>query len=112
MKVIIDAIKEDVFYYPLRSDLKPDYKLNIDNQKMESNVSEFYTSEKRTKKIVNGFNKLIVEKEKKINKELFKKHFGFQTVFDIQKGMHKTKKTSKNEELVNSIKSRLVDLKK
>ena len=50
MKMIIDAIKEDVFYYPLRSDLKPDYKLNIDNQKMESNVSEFYTSEKRPKK--------------------------------------------------------------
>ena len=32
--MIIDAIEEDVFYYPFRPDLKPDYKLNRDNQKM------------------------------------------------------------------------------
>ena len=47
---------------------------------------------KDQKKIVSGFNKLIVKKENKINKELFKKHFGFQTVFDIQKGMYTTTK--------------------
>lgn len=33
MEVINDAIKGDVFYYLFCSDLKPDYKLIIVNQK-------------------------------------------------------------------------------
>ena len=35
---------------------------------------------KRSESIVNDFNKLITEKERIINKDLFKKHFNFESL--------------------------------
>ena len=53
---------------------------------------DYIPQEERPKNIVHEFNKLDVEKEKSINKKLFKKHFGFQCLIDMQKKMYKTKK--------------------
>ena len=39
---------------------------------MQSNDSEFYTSEEGSKNTAIKFNKLIINEEKSINKELFK----------------------------------------
>ena len=63
------------------------------------------------KNTVNEFNKQIVEKDKSINKKLFKKYFRFQSLVDMQKHLYKTKNTEENIELVNKIKSGLSDLK-
>ena len=59
---------------------------------------------------MNELNKLVVEKDKIINKELFKKYFGFQSLIDMQTKLYETKNTDKNKDLVNMIKSGLVDL--
>ena len=55
-------------------------------------------------------NRLFVEKEKIINKELFKRYFGFQDLIDMEKELYKTKNTDKNKDLVNVIKNGLADL--
>ena len=55
-------------------------------------------------------NRLFVEKEKIINKELFKRYFGFQDLIDMEKELYKTKNTDKNIDLVNVIKNGLADL--
>lgn len=60
MKMIIDEIKANVFYDPLHSNQKPDYKLSIDNQKKQSNDIEFFTPQKRSRDTLTEFNKLIV----------------------------------------------------
>lgn len=47
MKIITDAIKEDMFYYRVCSDSKSHYELIIDNQKMQSKDTEFYILEEK-----------------------------------------------------------------
>ena len=64
----------------------------------------------RPKNIADELNKLVVQKDKNINKELFKMYFGFQSLIDIQGELYKTKNTDKNKELVKVIKNRLVEL--
>ena len=64
----------------------------------------------RPKNIADELNKLVVQKDKIINKELFKMYFGFQSLIDIQGELYKTKNTDKNKELVKVIKNRLVEL--
>ena len=54
-------------------------------------------------------NRLVVEKDKIIKKELFKKYFGFQGLIDMPRELYKTKK-DKNKGLVNVTKSGLADL--
>ena len=58
---------------------------------------------------VNEFNKLIVEKDKIINKALFKKYLGFQSLIDMQKQLYKTENTE--TKLIQLIESDLSDLK-
>ena len=58
----------------------------------------------------NEFSRLIVKKYRSINKELFKKHFKFQRLVDMQKNVYRTKIPNRNKALVDSIKSGLVDL--
>ena len=36
---------------------------------------------------------MITKKDKTINRDLFKKHFQFQTLFDMEKSMSKTQNT-------------------
>ena len=54
-------------------------------------------------------NRLVVEKGKIINKELFTKYFGFQDLIDMQRELYKI--TDKNTGLVNVIKNGLIDLR-
>ena len=54
-------------------------------------------------------NRLVVEEGKIINKELFKKYFGFQDLIDMQRELYKI--TDKNTGLVNVIKNGLIDLR-
>ena len=70
---------------------------------------------KRQGNIVSQLNKLVVQQDKIIDNELFKRYLGFQSPFDMQKELFITKNTDKNKELIHNkkiimIKSRLVDL--
>ena len=67
---------------------------------MQSNDSEFYTSEEGSENTAIKFNKLIDNEEKSINKELFKDHFKFESLIDMLKEVSKTKNTNKDKELV------------
>ena len=60
----------------------------------------------------NKFNKWVNKQETKINKELFKKHFSFQTPSALLKELDKTNDKEKNRLLVSVINSGLKDLKK
>ena len=55
--------------------------------------------------------KWIINEEENINKELFKKHFLFQTLSALLKDLFKTNDKEKNNELVNVINSGLKNLK-
>ena len=57
------------------------------------------------------FNKLIIEKETGMNKELFKKYFNFQMLNAMLKSVYNTDSKKKNDDLVNVIKNRLTDFK-
>ena len=46
--------------------------------------NEKWAEEEKAKNTLSEFNKQVVEKEKKINKELFKKSFEFQGLIDVQ----------------------------
>ena len=59
---------------------------------------------------MNEFNKFIINKETGINRELFKNHFGFQTPTEMFKNLYNQNNKNKNNELVNVIKSGLIDL--
>ena len=107
------VVKEDVFYYPLHSNLRLNYDLNINNTKcnaIQSNDSECYISEERSKINISKFNTPIVGKEKIINKGFFNTNFGYQKLIDMLKEVYKTKNTNENKKLLNVIKSGLVDL--
>ena len=60
----------------------------------------------------NEFNKWVNKQETKINKELFKKYFSFQTPSALLKELDKTNDKEKNRLLVSVINSGLKDLKK
>ena len=57
-------------------------------------------------------NEMIIKKGRIINKELFGKHFNFQSLLDMQITLSKTQSTPGNKELVRVIKSGLIDLDK
>ena len=44
---------------------------------------------------MNEFNRPVVEKDKIMNKELLKKHFGFPGLIDMQRKLYKTKNRQK-----------------
>ena len=63
------------------------------------------------KNTANELNKLVVEKDKIINKELFTQYFKFQILIDMLKDLYKAKNTDKTKIQVDLIKSRLEKLK-
>ena len=93
---IIEGFREGIF--PLKSD---------DNE-----FGQQQTSKKTTKADVNEFNEWIIKKETGINRELFKKHFNFQTPSALLKDLCETKNKQKNNKLVSAINSGIKDLKK
>ena len=58
------------------------------------------------------FKKYITEKEANINKELFNKHFHYQTPSELLKDLYKINDKEKNRLLVSVINAGLKDLKK
>ena len=66
---------------------------------------------KPTKTDVKEFNKLIIEKETGMNKELSKKYFNFQMLTAMLKAVYNTDSKKKNDDLVNVIKNKLSDFK-
>ena len=93
-KKIIEGFKEKLF--PIKFD--DDYK------------TEQQTSKKSTKTDVNAFNEWVIKKETKINNELFKNHFFFQTPSALLKELNKTTDKEKNSTFVSMINSGLKDL--
>ena len=73
-------------------------------------LSEEETSEKLTKTDFDELNEQIIEEETEINKELFKKYFVLEKPTDILKTLYKTNDKEINNQLVDIIKSGLVDL--
>ena len=61
---------------------------------------------------VNKFNESIIKEETKINKELFNKHFHYQTPSALLKDLYKTNDQEKNRVLVNVINSGIQELNK
>ena len=60
---------------------------------------------------VNKFNESIIKEETKINKELFNKHFHYQTPSALLKDLCNTNNKEKNSLLLSVINSRIKDLK-
>ena len=60
---------------------------------------------------VNKFNESIIKEETKINKELFNKHFHYQTPSALSKDLYNTNNKEKNSLLLSVINSRIKDLK-
>ena len=84
------------------------YKGNVFKTKEEE------SEENRLEKIKDNYKKYfkyIEDKSIDINYELFKKHFNFKAPTVLAKKLCDTKDKKKNNELVNVIKSGLIDLK-
>ena len=78
------------------------------------NTKEEESEENRLEKIKDNYKKhfkYIEDKSIDINYELFKKHFNFKAPTVLAKKLCDTKDKKKNNELVNVIKSGLIDLK-
>ena len=102
---IIDLFKKGTF----------PYKHNAFKTKEEESESEEEESEEnKLEKIKDDYNEFFeyIENESEgINYELFEKHFNFVTPTALKKTLYEIKNKKGNIELVNVIKSRLIDLK-
>ena len=84
-QIIINASENVLFPLPERPPLF----------QREDKDKEFISQEGKPKYTENEFNKLIVETEKSINKELFTELFKLQGLIDVQSKLYETKKTEK-----------------
>ena len=129
-KVLDDAV--DLFidlyyiykdkYNEEKNNLNTKDKNNFDYERLRLTDNYLYKSEEEqqtskkepavesTKIDVNKFNELITEKEKEINRELFKKHFSLQISSVMLKNLYELNDRKKNNLLVNTIKIGLSDL--
>ena len=109
-KMILIAFENDMFPLPKQypSDMDDWEKDHIDSSQvlpkkshtlLPSSQRKEKAGKEKPKNIVNELNRLIVEKDKIINKEIFKKCFGFQVLIDMQRELyekkHRQKKLSK-----------------
>ena len=60
---------------------------------------------------MNAFNEWVIKQEAKINRELFNKHFHYQTPSALLKDLYKINDKEKNKLLVSVINNGLKDLK-
>ena len=95
---------------------KGPYKDNAFKTKGEKSESESEeeSEENKLEKIKDDYNTFFeyIENESEgINYELFEKHFNFVTPTALAKTLYEIKNKKRNIELVNVIKSRLIDLK-
>ena len=66
---------------------------------------------KPTKEYVSKFNEWVNKKERSINSETFQNYFSFQRAGDMLKDLYRIIDKYKNNDLVNIIKSGLINLK-
>ena len=107
-----DKYNEEINSLDTENRKKFDYKklrLTDDYQYLSEEEQE-ETSEKSTKTDMIEFSKYIAKEETAINKELFQNYFKFQTLTDMLKSLQKLDDKTKNNLLVNTIKSSLSDL--
>ena len=94
---IIEGFKNRVF--PLYYDRDYEERMKYEKEK-EKTITD-----------TDEFKKYITEKETKINKELFKNYFPFQTQSALSKDLYKINDKEQNSKLVNVINSGLKNLK-
>ena len=94
--------KKKLDYKKLR--LTDDYQYSSEEEKEE-------TSEKLTKTDFDELNEQIIRKETGINRKLFKEYCNSQMPTAMFKNLYNQNNENKNNELVNVIKSSLIDLK-
>ena len=83
--------------------------MNLNNNRLVKNEKE--PPIKPTKTDVNELNELITKEETDINRELFKNYFKFQMPTLMLKTLYNLNDKTKNNLLLNTIKSNLSDLK-
>ena len=111
-----DKYSEEINSLNTKDRKKFDYKkLRLTNDyQYESEEEQEQTSDKKGPPIktdVNELNELIIKEKTHINKELFKNYFKFQTPTDMLKSLQKLVDKTKNNLLVNTVKSGLSDFK-
>ena len=88
------------------------FPLYYDNRYHEERMKyEEEEKQKPTKDDLITLNKSIIDEEKNINEELFKKYFNFQRPSNMLMFLNKTNDKEKNNKLVSLINSGLEDLK-
>ena len=102
---IIEGFKNKVFplYY--------DSRYHEERMKYEEEEKEQEEKQKPTKDDLITLNKHIIDEEKDINEEVFKKYFNFQRPSNMLMFLNKTNDKEKNNKLVSLINSGLEDLK-
>ena len=97
-----------------------DYLYESEEEEEKEQQKEQQTSKKSDKKEppkkptkydASKFNEWVNKKEKRINSELFKKHFNIQRPSDMLKEVYNTNDKNKNNKFGNVIKNGLSDLK-
>ena len=83
-----------------------------DDYQYSSEEEQEETSEKPTKTDFDELNQQIIRKETSINRKLFKEYFNSQMPIAMFKNLYNKNNKNKNNELLNVIKSSLIDLKK
>ena len=87
------------------------FRIKIMHLKQKKKNQNQKKNQKKIKDCYNKFSEYIENESKGINYELFEKHFNFVTPTALAKTLYEIKNKKRNIELVNVIKSRLIDLK-
>ena len=103
-----NLIKKIFCYEKLR--LTDDYQYESEEAK-EQQTSKKELLKKPTEEDESDFNEWFNKKETNINSEIFQRLFKFQRPSDMFKLLYKTNNKKKNKELVNMIKSGIIDSK-
>ena len=98
IKMILIAFENDMFPLPRqypsgKDDWEDDETDSLKFLPKESDtLLSLFQRKEKSKNTVSELNRLVAEKDKIINKELFKKYFGFQGLINMQKEWCKIKK--------------------
>ena len=113
-QMTINAFKKGIFKIfnkKLNKEDEKDENFSYSPTKSKQNFEESVGERVKLKRQKSDeLNEMITEKDNTIKKELFKKHFNFQNLSDMQKSLSKTQGTRANKQIVKLIKSRLIDL--
>ena len=102
--------KKKLDYKKLR--LSDNYQYSSEEEQEEKQEEKQEEIQEETKPDVNTFSEWIIKKETDINRELFKKHFYYQTQPALLKELFETNNKERNKVLVDVNNSGLKDFKK